>query len=407
MPRIKFVSASKLVGDAQCPYRQKHEKFTESDATRFGKAVDAGICAWLKDGDFQTVFAETAGKNGLPLNDYRDRGLKCFETLLGADWLNLDRDQIIAVQSEDGEATYYGNKFFELVVGPTWGLRGAMDLVDFYVNDDGQTILRIIDWKTGFSEADDLQLACYALAAWKKYSDFIPWDKIETRFFYLDQGGKGSATFWNKETLVSAYKYIESKVKTFLGRKEWPKTVNKNCHYCEFKDDCEAYTEALTEKPAVLKIPTDIEHLPQIVEKLEQIEIIRKLASKAEDALKKARNKLLLDNGPAIIGDHEYKAKEQTQNYNYELDKIFAQTEELIGRPPFEIFKFDSAAFNKLVANADNAVTKKALKQLLKDSREVNATCIKVTKKVAPKKITAEVAPAGDVEDAVITEEAK
>lgn len=404
MPRISFVSPSKLVSDAQCPYRQKHQTYEENDILRFGKAVDAGITAWLKGGDFQSEFAETAGKNGLPLDDYRDRAIKCFETLKDADWLNLDRDQIIAVQSEDGEAEYYGNRFFELAMAQDWGLRGAMDMVDFYVNDDGETVLRIIDWKTGFSEADDLQLVCYALAAWKKYTDFVPWDKIETRFFYLDQGGKGSATFWNKETLVSAYKYIESKVKTFLGRKEWPKTVNKNCPYCQFKDDCESYTTAITEKPTVLQIPTNIEHLPLIVEKCEQIGIIRKLAEKAEEELKAARNQLLIDHGPQVCGDHEYKAKEQTQNYNYELDKIFAQTEELIGRPPFEIFKFDSAAFNKLVANTDNAVTKKALKQLLQDSREVNATCVRVTKKVAPKKIAA---PTAEIEDAVITQEAQ
>ena len=93
---------------------------------------------------------------------------------------------------------------------------------------------------------------------------------------------------------------------------------------------------------------------------------------------------------PFFHRGYEYVAKEQTSTYKYDLGAIFSQTEDLIGRPPFEVMKFDSAAFTKLVNMQDNAVVKKALKQLQRDRREVSSTCVKVSKKVAAKVVEIE-----------------
>lgn len=405
---MEFLSATKLIQDALCPHRRKFETFEDSDHLKFGKAVDAGITALVRGGDCDETFATEAGKLGLPLSaEYIERADKCFKTLQAADedWLKLNRENIVCIQSDDGEAEYYGNKFFEVPIGKDWGLRGAMDYCDrFCINENGDRvedlydfanikkhIIRIIDWKTGWSDADDLQTAIYALTAWMKYEYLRQIYEeqgietvIQTRFFYLDQGGKSPKRYWDKNNLTSAFYYIKARVDEFRKRKDFPKKLNKLCYCCNLAGKCEVYQKALTETPVVVGVEKKTENLPVIIERLEQISAIRKIAEKAEKELKEAQAELLLPWGKDgyACGERVYVATESTSSYEYDLPSIFEGVQNLIERPPFELMKFDSGAFDALVSATDNGVTKKALKQLKEDHRTPKALTIKVTSKI-------------------------
>lgn len=389
---MEFVSASKLISDGLCPFRAKYEKYKKNEATMFGSSVDAGITAVLngmrqyEEVDFQENFAKAAANEKLDVTPkIIERANNAYNTFKDAadGWLNIDGMSIVTVQSDDGEAEYFDKKFFEVPVGKEWGLRGAFDFVDFYRNDKEQNVLRIVDWKTGNSEADDLQLKLYALAAWIKYSKSYQIDIIETRFFYLEQNGKSPAQLWNKESLVSVLAFVEEKAKIFLNRKEFPKTPNKYCNYCQFNESCEACKALMAEPPKLEEIESTKENIPKIINEIDRLEIIKNLVDKALDSLKYARNKLLLDakdEGVKIDGKVYY-AKEIPNRYTYDLAPIFVQTQELIGRPPYEIFEFSNKDFDALVTATTDKVIKKALKQLKMDHRQLKSTSVRVTSK--------------------------
>lgn len=389
---MKFVSASRLIADGLCPYRAKNEKFEKNESTMFGSSVDAGITAVLngmrryEEADFNENFAKAAAEEKLELTpELVERAGKCYNTFKDAadGWLNLDGMSMISVQSDDGEAEYYNKKFFEVPVGKDWGLRGAFDFVDCYRNDKEQNVLRVIDWKTGHSEADDLQLKLYALAAWIKYSPTIQIDEVETRFFYLEQNGLSPVQRWNAESLTAVLSYVEQKAMALISRTEYPKTPNKYCAYCQFSGECEACKALISEPPRIEAVESTKENLPKIICEIERLEIIQNLVNKAVERFKYARNKLLLEakEEGVTVGDNVWYAKEYPTKYKYDLVSIFTQTQELIGRAPYEIFDFNGKEFDALVSATPDKILKKALKQLKTDHRELKSTAVRVSSK--------------------------
>jgi len=202
-----FLSPSKLKSFRLCPHRHKNEKYVESPATAFGTAVHAGIAEYIKGGEFLAGYTAEALRKNVP-SDQQARAIECFNRVIESPRVALNRENVLTVESADGDVTFdfkgEGKKtFFQVeVIQGVWGLRGAMDLVD--ILDDGT--LRILDWKSGQSEEiDDLQLACYALAALKKYPGF---PRIETAFFYVERGVY-VPSFWNHDTLVGALEAVD------------------------------------------------------------------------------------------------------------------------------------------------------------------------------------------------------
>ena len=83
------------------------------------------------------------------------------------------------------------------------------------------------------------------------------------------------------------------------------------------------------------------------------------------------------------IGDKIYYAKEIPNRYIYDLAPIFTQTQELIGRPPFEIMELSNKEFDALVSATTDKVVKKALRQLKADHRTLKSSSVRVTSKPA------------------------
>jgi hypothetical protein len=382
---MEYLSPSKLKRFRTCPHQCKHEPFKRNPAVDFGNAVHKGLAAILAGKDFWAAYRGEAGKLAIPKEKEED-AKACLEF---AESLDLDASSLITVESADGEVEFYGNKYFQVDLGKEWGIRGAMDAV--FVDNNGGLV--ILDWKTGQTkEEDDLQLAMYALAAWKKYGQF-PY--IVTKFAYVQQGFT-QTTSWDAETLVGALEYLKPLAEDYLkAQKEnkWPQTPHKWCKYCDLKESCEAYSKQLAAKPdrASYDIDATVENLPAIIEYHDKVKAIADAAYSVQQMMKEKYEQILAEHGKVIIGGRSYELKEKVSRYNYDLPVIFGATQEIIGRPPLELCEYSSNGA-KLIEKQLDKENKKLFKHIIESNREVKSKSITMAisiAKEAPQEIDA------------------
>ena len=362
---MEFLSASKLKKFRKCPFSLQ-EEYKTNPAVNFGSAVHEGLAAFFKDGSFEKAFARKAKE--LEVENRASEAMESFKFVQG---LNIDKEAIITVESEDGEASYYGKHFFEIEFSKKWGIRGAMDLV--FVDANGG--LNIIDWKTGQSkEEDDLQLAIYALCAWKKYGSF---PTIKTTFAYVQQNFLQSSS-WDAESLVSALSYLENLAKDYIEetskpKLQWRQTPHKNCKYCSLKDNCAAYQKQLEVMPEKVEIAAVPENLPKILTAIEKLEAIKKAAEAYSEELKEIQLQVIEGAGGKINYDgRTFQVKEKVSRYDYNLDAIFTEVEKLIGRKPLEICSYSSTGAKELAKELDKE-QKTVLDEIINANREVKS----------------------------------
>ncbi len=382
---MEYLSPSKLKRFRTCPYQCKHEAFKRNPAVDFGNAVHKGLAAVLNWKDFWSAYRGEAGKLGIP-TDKEEDAKACLEF---AETINIDRDAIITIESADGEVEFYGNKYFQIPLSKEWGLRGAMDAV--FVDNNGGLV--ILDWKTGQTkEEDDLQLAMYALAAWKKYGQF-PY--IVTKFAYVQQGFT-QTTSWDSETLVGALEYLKPLAEDYLkAQKEnkWPQTPHKWCKYCDLKESCEAYNKQLEAKPdrPSYDIEPTLENLPLILEYHDKVKAIADAAYSIQAMMKEKYEKVLTENGKITLDGRTFELKEKVSRYNYDLPVIFGATQEIIGRPPLELCEYSSSGAKEIEKLLDKE-NKKLFKHIIESNREVKSKSITMAisiAKEAPQEIDA------------------
>jgi hypothetical protein len=362
---MEFVSASKLKTFRTCPYSLK-DKFKSSPATLFGDAVHTGLAAHLTGKEFLPAYRAKASILGVSMEKEPD-AIKSFDF---AQSLEIPVDNIITVESADGDKTYFDKKFFEIPFSDSWGVRGAMDLV--FVADDGGLV--ILDWKTGQTkEEDDLQLAVYALAAWKKYGSF-PY--IKTIFAYVQQGFTQS-TFWNAETLVGALEYVRPLAEEYLSAIKsgnLPQKPHKWCKFCGLTETCEAYKRQLEAKPdrASYDIEPTIKNLPAILEYHDKVKAIADTAYSIQQMMKEKYEAVLMGAGKVNIGGRTVELKEKVSRYNYNLSAIFPAVQSIINRPPLEICEYSSSGMKEIEKEL-NKDQKKYLKEIIEGNREVKS----------------------------------
>lgn len=382
---MEYLSPSKLKRFRTCPHQCKHEPFKRNPAVDFGNAVHKGLAAILAGKDFWAAYRGEAGKLAIPKEKEED-AKACLEF---AESLNLDASCIITIESADGEVEFYGNKYFQVDLGKEWGIRGAMDAV--FVDNNGGLV--ILDWKTGQTkEEDDLQLAMYALAAWKKYGQF-PY--IVTKFAYVQQGFT-QTTSWDAETLVGALEYLKPLAEDYLkAQKEnrWPQTPHKWCKYCDLKESCEAYNKQLEAKPdrASYDIEPTLENFPAILEYHDKVKAIADAAYSIQQMMKEKYEAVLGEHGKVTIGGRTFDLKEKVSRYNYDLPVIFGATQEIIGRPPLELCEYSSNGA-KLIEKQLDKENKKLFKHIIESNREVKSKSITMAisiAKEAPQEIDA------------------
>lgn len=363
---MEYLSPSKLKRFRTCPHQCKHEPFKRNPAVDFGNAVHKGLAAILAGKDFWAAYRGEAGKLAIPKEKEED-AKACLEF---AESLNVDTSSIITIESADGDVEFYGNKYFQADLGKEWGIRGAMDAV--YVDNNGGLV--ILDWKTGQTkEEDDLQLAMYALAAWKKYGQF-PY--IVTKFAYVQQGFT-QTTSWDAETLVGALEYLKPLAEDYLkAQKEnrWPQTPHKWCKYCDLNSNCEAYNKQLEAKPdrASYDIEPTLENLPAILEYHDKVKAIADTAYSIQQMMKEKYEAVFAEHGKVTIGGRTFDCKEKVCRYNYDLPVIFGATQEIIGRPPLELCEYSSNGA-KLIEKQLDKENKKLFKTIIESNREIKS----------------------------------
>lgn len=365
---MEFISASKLKKFRKCPFSLQ-EPFVANPAVNFGEAVHKAIAEAFKGNpDYMNEYLKKARSFELP----KEKDSEAKQAIDFALSLGIDREAVLTIESADGEVEFYGKKYFQVPFSEKWGMRGAMDLV--YVDDNGN--LDIVDWKTGQTkEDDDLQLAIYALCAWKKYGSF---PSIKTTFVYVQQGISQSFN-WDSENLVSALNYLVPLVEEYLAetskpKNQWKQTPHSWCKYCSFCKDCKAYNSQLAEKPSAseYEIEAKLENLPKIIEFYEKAKAIQEAAEALVGQMKYKYEKILAESGKVNIGGRSFEVKEKVCRYNYNLPKIFIETQNLIGKPPIEICEY-SASGAKILEKTLDKDTKKAFKQIIEGNREVKS----------------------------------
>lgn len=365
---MEFLSASKLKKFRKCPFSLQ-EPFIANPAVHFGDAVHTAIAeAYKGNPNYMQSYLDKARTFELP----KEKDSEAKAAIDFALSLEIDRDSILTIESEDGEKLLYGKKYFQVAFTDKWAMRGAMDLV--YCGDDGS--LNIVDWKTGQTkEDDDLQLAIYALCAWKKYGSF---PSIKTNFVYVQQGYIQSFT-WDSENLVSALNYLATLADEYLAetskpKDQWKQTPHSWCKYCSFCKTCKAYNQQLETAPAKqdYDIEANLENLPKIIEFYNKIKAISEAADALKENLKYKYEKVLMDSGKVNIGGRSYEIKEKVSRYTYDLPKIFLATQELIGRPPIEMCEY-SATGAKTIEKALDKDNKKSFKSIIEANREVKS----------------------------------
>lgn len=365
---MEYLSASKLKKYRKCPYSLQ-EPFVANPAVNFGEAVHLGIAeAYRGNPEYFKAYQDKARKYEIPVEkDAEARA--AIDFALG---LNIDRDSILTIESEDGNATYFNKNFVEIPFTDKWGIRGAMDMVFI----DENACLNIVDWKTGQTkEDDDLQLAIYALTAWKKYGSF---PSIKTSFVYVQQGFQQSFN-WDSENLVSALNYLMPLVDEYLAetskpKKDWRQTPHSWCKYCSFCSKCKAYNQQLEAVPETknYEIEAKAENLPVIIEYYNKAKAIAEAAESLMNSMKYKYEKILGENGRINIANRTFELKEKVSRYTYDLPKIFTQVQELIGKVPIELCEFSSSGAKLLEKGLDKDI-KKSFKQIIETNREVKS----------------------------------
>lgn len=380
---MEYYSSSKLTAHRDCP-RKYHEKppsdpFSPTDALDFGTAIHAALAAHFAGGDFIGTFTRVALEVGAPVDT--DRAARALQAVQDRRNLRVDPDSIIAIESQDATSMKYGKPIHQVVLadGADWGVEGMLDLVDVF-DDEGQSTLRITDWKTGFSAVrDDLQLALYALLGWKVYG----FDRIRTGFFYLDKRHYEYSN-WDENSLVGAWTYVSGLVNKLRSDREWPERPNVKCGYCEIRANCKTFSRMMTQVPAPDRwdVPADHANIGTIISLLGQVEAQKKAVCGIEARLKERRNTLLLEKNDVVVDGVVHHAFEYTTTYQYDIERLFTQAANVLGRSPFEVLSLDAGAFDDLAAAQTDPTKRRALADLKKECRHPVKTAVKVSTKI-------------------------
>jgi len=250
----KHLSYSRLSRFEQCPASFKlHyiEKRTAEPGVplKFGKLLHAVLEVLVREhmenersGPLSVdraieLYREGWAKAGLTGMEVFQEGLDIIDDFV-RDQGELDHRNVLAIEKE-----------FRLRVG-RFTVLGFIDRVDWV---DDETV-EVIDYKTNRmlftrDEVDhSLQMSLYHLAARMLW----PWVKNVRLTFHMLRHGVRMRTERTEEQLQAAQTYVETVGAMTEQATEFPARINSNCIYCDHRQHCPAYAEALKGKREVI-----------------------------------------------------------------------------------------------------------------------------------------------------------
>ena len=213
------------------------------------------------------LYRDAWAKSGLADNGLFEEGFAILKNFV-RDQGVLDHRDVLAIEKE-----------FRLPVGP-FTVLGFMDRVD-RLGDDG---IEVIDFKTNrmlFSRDEldqSLQMSIYAAAAQRLW----PWAKNVRLTFHMLRHGLRQVTERTPEQLEAALAYVETLGRQTEETTEFPARLNTNCVWCDHKQHCPAYAEALQGKRDF--VCEDLGDLEAVAREREEVARLAKIlyARKAE-----------------------------------------------------------------------------------------------------------------------------
>lgn len=161
---------------------------------------------------------------------------------------------------------------------------------------------------------------------------------------------------------------------TSKPKKDWKQTPHSWCKYCSYCSTCKAYNQQLAEVPqkSQFEIETKLENLPKIMELFNKVKAISEAADSVMSSLKYKYEQLLTENGRVNIGGRTYEIREKVSRYQYDLPKIFVETQKLTGILPVQLCEYSGSGakeFEKSLTKED----KKTFKTIVENSRTVKS----------------------------------
>ena len=333
-----------------CPSRCKSEMNQDSAPSLFGGAFHSGIAERYRSGDFATGLARIHAL----IPEYRLTQTDATELMamyhrVGTDpRLQYPLERILTVESDDGEMEMDGRKLFRVPIpakvdGKRIFLRGAMDLVILSKEHKG---IEIIDWKTGFKDADPFQAEVYALAAFLKYYRATP---ITVRFVYTRRGFQKKYTF-EAQDLPGILQYVTILATCYARETEWAPKFGMGCKDCDLTLSCGEYLARIAKIPAKPEInPEDWSSIQKWKAHLSALagaskKFLEKVAIMEKDFLKKHATGVMEDGKEAYLA-------EEVSSYLYPYKSI-AELLQSFGIDPLGGVSFGSGDIKALIGNA-------------------------------------------------------
>ena len=362
--RNAWLSYSRLSRFEQCPLSFKLQYIDKRQAEpgmplRFGKVVHAALEHLLRD----VIEHEHTG----PLDE--DRALTLFTQAWGAEKLTglhefaegvamlrsfvrsqgvVDHRDILAVEKD-----------FRIPVG-RFTVLGFMDRVD---RIDDETI-EIIDYKTNRQlftreEVDDsLQMSLYEVAARRLW----PWVKNVRLTFLMLRHGIRQTTTRTPEQLDAAMAYV-----AMLGAMTETETVfapklGPNCVYCDHRNGCPAYADALTGRRATLG--ADPEDLDAVAREREEVARLAKVLYARKSELDGVLREHLKERDNLVLAGVRYSLVPTTSTA-YPLEPTLRVLEAQTGRPREDLVTrlaaIDKDALDALVRETAKGLSRSAV----------------------------------------------
>ena len=350
----KHLSYSRLSRFETCPLSFKLHYIDKRTAEpgvplKFGKLIHAVLETLVREhmqdertgplSEERAVEVYRAGwaGEGLAGLEVFEEGLDILRSFI-RDQAELDHRDVLAIEKE-----------FRLPVG-RFTVLGFIDRVDCV---DDETV-EVIDYKTNRllftrDEVDhSLQMSLYHLAAQRLW----PWAKKVRLTFHMLRHGVRIRTERTTEQLEAAVGYVETLGAMTEKATAYPARLNSNCVWCDHKQHCPAYADALKGKRDV--ICEDTADLEQVAREREEVAHLAKVLYARKKALEDVLKTHLEDRDELVLAGVRYRMF-NTAQLSYPFDATLGILTTATGLPRDE-----------LVARLA-AIDKKSLDALIKE----------------------------------------
>lgn len=315
------------------------------------EAVDDERSGPLAEDRALALYRDAWTAEGLAGVDVFQEGLEILQRFV-RDQGVLEHRDVLAVEKE-----------FRLPVGP-FTVLGYIDRVDCV---DDETI-EVIDYKSNRQlftrdEVDtSLQLSLYHAAAQRLW----PWAKKVKLTFWMLRHGVRQETSRTPEQLQAALAYVETLGKQTESASAYPPRLNMNCSYCDHRNNCPAYADALRGKREF--ICEDLADLEAVAREREEVARLSKALYARKEELERILKTHLQEKDELVLGGVRYRMF-HAEKLDYPLEATIEALARATGKSATELLA--------VIAGIDNKALDDFLKKLAKDTDKNRVALLK------------------------------